>query len=257
MPRMIEMEKRTASVVLILEESEAGLRRFMGHIAALILIVGLCWPAAVWAEVVLEAGKIDSSTLEVEKVPVVAPSLKAAFSDSTQVDSSCAVGRLMETSDRLPVGAESMDYRRASKRIAKKLGAGGLGSVVGAAGFATVGYKLHKAYNGGPSKYDLGFFYCGLLIGNTIGAPVGVSVIDRQDDFLITLTGALLPAGMGILTLLNENPLGAWLLFVGPTVGSTLASEIWRREPSQDGRVSVSLVPDIKGRLSAVATLCF
>ena len=54
MPRMIEMEKRTASVVLILEECEAGLRRFMGHIAALILMVGLCWPAAVRAEVVLD-----------------------------------------------------------------------------------------------------------------------------------------------------------------------------------------------------------
>ena len=64
MPRMIEMEKRTASVVLILEECEAGLRRFMGHIAALVLMVGLCWPAAVRAEVVLEAGKIDSSTLK-------------------------------------------------------------------------------------------------------------------------------------------------------------------------------------------------
>ena len=52
------MGKRTASVVLILEECEAGLGRFMGCIMAIVLIMGLCGPVAVRAEVVLEARSI-------------------------------------------------------------------------------------------------------------------------------------------------------------------------------------------------------
>ena len=41
------------------------------RIATLVLMVGLCWPAAVQAEVVLEASEIDSSTVEVEALAVI------------------------------------------------------------------------------------------------------------------------------------------------------------------------------------------
>ena len=50
MPRMVDMAKR---------------------IATLVLMVGLCWPAAVQAEVVLEASEIDSSTVEVGALAVI------------------------------------------------------------------------------------------------------------------------------------------------------------------------------------------
>ena len=50
MPEMVDMEK---------------------CIAALVMILGLCWPATVRAEVVLEAGEIDSSTVEVGALAVI------------------------------------------------------------------------------------------------------------------------------------------------------------------------------------------
>ena len=123
------MEKCSASVGLLVEECKAGLRRFIRRIAALVLMVGLCWPAAVRAEVVLEASEIDSSAVNVERVPVVAPSPKSKASDSTQVDSSHASRGLQE------VSAGSMDDIGTGKRIADKLISGAtVGFVVGSRG---------------------------------------------------------------------------------------------------------------------------
>ena len=53
--------------------------------------------------------------------------------------------------------------------------------------------------------------------------------------------------------------------FLGPVVGATIASEVWRKpfsaklhlKPDEARPFSVGLVPDLKGGLSAVATLRF
>ena len=49
---------------------------------------------------------------------------------------------------------------------------------------------------------------------------------------------------------------GFLVAYVGPIIGSLYASELWRKPP-QDRRVSVGIVPNPKGGLSAVATLRF
>ena len=48
---------------------------------------------------------------------------------------------------------------------------------------------------------------------------------------------------------------GFGMAYVGPVI-SLIASELWRKPP-QDRRVSVGLVPNPKGGLSAVDTLRF
>ena len=416
------MGKRTASVVLILEECEAGLGRFMGCIMAIVLIMGLCGPVAVRAEVVLEASEIDSSTVEVERVPVAASSLKAGTSDSTQVDSSRASrgfqevsagsmddigkgGRAMHSflgflgtvilllamvnhahadtgredaeglragvvleggdidSSTVEVGAlavivhmqekphpilreweqlvttrgyvQSVDAEvlplalerngrpqriavdriqrltlmgvpssetvernsaqvavsradsgfegtldmlsvrtddKADTRIGKKLAVGVLGGVGGGLVGAALMVSADRGDFGVALPALLGFWG-----GNLVGTAVGVSWIDSQDNFLITLAGsALLGAGVpyGVIFMFadvnNETAYGIFgaisvlSAFLGPIVGATIASERWRKPLSaklhlkpEARRVSVGLVPNPKGGLSAIATLRF
>ena len=112
----------------------------------------------------------------------------------------------------------------------------------------------------------------GMWGGNIVGTAVGVSRVDPQDNFLITLAGSAL-VGAGVpyaiaLTEWAESEGGENLLILsgllGPIVGATIASELWRKPLSskphwkpEARRVSVGLVPDLKGGLSAVATLRF
>ena len=112
----------------------------------------------------------------------------------------------------------------------------------------------------------------GMWGGNIVGTAVGVSRVDPQDNFLITLAGSAL-VGAGVpyaiaLTEWAESEGGENLLILsgllGPIVGATIASERWSKSLSaklhlnpEARRVSVGLVPDPKGGLSAVATLRF
>ena len=112
----------------------------------------------------------------------------------------------------------------------------------------------------------------GMWGGNIVGTAVGVSRVDPLDNFLITLAGSAL-VGAGVpyaiaLTEWAESEGGESLLILsgllGPIVGATIASEVWRKPLSaklhlkpEARRVSVGLVPDPKGGLSAVATLRF
>ena len=107
----------------------------------------------------------------------------------------------------------------------------------------------------------------GIWGGNLVGTAVGVSLIDPQDNFLITLAGsALLGAGVPYAIAVIGGDENVLILsgLLGPIVGATIASERWRKplaakRPLQPEarRVSVGLVPDPKGGLSAVATLRF
>ena len=108
--------------------------------------------------------------------------------------------------------------------------------------------------------------------GNLVGTAVGVSAVDPQDNFLITLAGSALagvgvPAAILFMTANNENDSDAmliWSALLGPVVGATIASERWRKPLSaklhlkpEARRVSVGLVPNPKGGLSAIATMRF
>lgn len=165
----------------------------------------------------------------------------------------------------------------AGEWIVKKLWAGGLGGIGG--GLVGVGGGIYWALNttrdcssaeacgdgiGGEFYSVLGFWG-----GNLVGTAVGVSSVDPQDNFLVTLAGsALLGAGVPYAIVLTEWEYGVGLVvlsaFLGPIVGATIASEVWRKPLSAkrhlkpgSRRASIGLVPDPKGGLSAVATLRF
>ena len=96
----------------------------------------------------------------------------------------------------------------------------------------------------------------GFCIGNVIGTPLGVSVVDSHDLFIASLVGSVvgLTGGIG-LTIASSGVLFP-SLFIGPVIGATMMSE-QSRKPPQVRRVSLSLSPTLNGGLSAVATLRF
>ena len=170
---------------------------------------------------------------------------------------------------------------REALRIGKKLAAGVGGGLVG----ALTGGIIAVSSLGAPPEAEPGTdpslsnslrvlttFIYGMWGGNIVGTAVGVSTVNPQDNFLITLAGsALVGAGVPYAIALtewaglerNENLLILSGL-LGPIVGATIASERWSKPLSaklhlnpEARRVSVGLVPDPKGGLSAVATLRF
>ena len=163
------------------------------------------------------------------------------------------------------------------ERIVKKLWAGGLGGM--GDGLLGIGGGIYWALNttsdcssaeacgdgiGGEFYSVLGFWG-----GNLVGTAVGVSSVDPQANFLVTLAGsALLGAGVPYAIVLTEWEYGVGLVvlsaFLGPIVGATIASEKWRKPlpakphlKPEARRISVGLVPNSKAGLSAVATLRF
>ena len=170
--------------------------------------------------------------------------------------------------------AKKKREKEADTRIGKKLAAGVLGGVGGGlvgAGIAVLEYEYQSnAGDDGIGSFFTPFF--GFWGGNLVGTAVGVSAVDPQDNFLITLAGgALLGIGVpyGVIFMFadvnNETASGIFgaisglSAFLGPIVGATLASELWRKPPqdSQNSRVSLSLGPTPNGGLSAVAQLRF
>ena len=153
-------------------------------------------------------------------------------------------------------------------RIVKKLAVGGLGGLGG--GFFGMAFGLIAI----PSYAYVSATY-GFWGGNIVGAAVGVSAVDPQDDFRITLAGSAL-LGVGVpyamafikaktnLRRKDSESLLAWSVLLSPVVGATIASEVWRKPLSSKLHlkpevrcISVGLVPDPKRSLSAVATMRF
>lgn len=182
----------------------------------------------------------------------------------------------------------SQDDVGTGKRIANKLIAGTFVSGVGALAGGVIGIGLvglglsvedcSACHDEGPGACDFcgAFdFMAGVWGGYIAGATVGVSAVDPQDDFRITLAGSTLlgagvPIAIAFINVNNENTSealkiisGLSVLF-GPVVGATIASERWRKPLSakrhlkpEARRVSIGLVPNPKGGLSAVTTLRF
>ena len=164
--------------------------------------------------------------------------------------------------------AESKGNMSHSKRVALKLIAGTLGGVVGATIVATSLPCFSRDYNGDRPPFcdSLG---PALLYGYPAGTAIGVTAIDVDTSdphdrsiksFIKSLGVSLGGSTVGLIGgfgLALVNPDVLWpSLFVGPIVGATLASEWWRK-PLASRRISVGLMPNPRGRLSAVATLRF
>lgn len=149
------------------------------------------------------------------------------------------------------------------KRIAMKMAAGTFMSAVSA---AIISGELIRRRDPTPNDTYAGLSAAitGVYYGCLFGFPIGVTAVDLQDSFFKTLlgsiTGRMVGVGLrefgkkrGYKTLVH---LGLPVLFVGPMFGSIIASEIWRKPP-QDRRISFGLAPNLKGGISAVATLRF
>ena len=193
----------------------------MTHIAAIVLILGLCLPQVLMAGVILQDGEID---------------------------------RLKETIDTLSVKKENKSRRIVGKLAGGVLGGVLLGLVGGVAGGAISDCSREDPY----CKLEYGT--PGLLLGYLVGVPIGMNRMDAHDRFTYSLVGSLIGGAASLAVFkMVENETAEKLgpaLVVCPLIGSTIMSEFFRKPP-EDSRVSIGLQPGPKGRLSAIATLRF
>jgi hypothetical protein len=92
-------------------------------------------------------------------------------------------------------------------------------------------------------------------IGTSVGFPLGVSLVDPYDSLPKTLLAGVIPGAIWRM----DNSLevsGFWMASIVSVISSLTASEVWRKPP-QARRVSVGLIPNPKGGLSAIAALRF
>ena len=131
------------------------------------------------------------------------------------------------------------------------------GVVFTAIGFGVLASIDNSSY--GNAHADISAFLTGMLIGISVGFPLGVTAVDPYDSLPKTLLAGVIPASAGYLVLAanqEREGTGFLLLYVGPIIGSLIASEKWRKPP-QSRRVSFGLAPTLNGGLSAAATLRF
>ena len=168
-----------------------------------------------------------------------------------------ASGREMERLKRA-TGVESPLWSTDGGRLAAKLGAGAGAGV--AAGFAAAGLVFVLAGAELPEEEGPGLALVGGMalsgwIAYMIGVPVGVSRVDPHDRFMASLAGSVIGGGVGYHMTRQQDDIGPSVL-IWPLVGAVTMSEIFR-DPPEARRVSVGLVPDPKGSVSAFATLRF
>ena len=158
---------------------------------------------------------------------------------------------------------ESRGTMSTGKRVAVKLIAGTLGGVMGAIIVANSLPCYSRDY-GGNRPIFCDSLEAAFLYGYPIGIAIGTSLVDSRDRSVrslirplgVSLCGSAVGLIGGIL-LTNVDDDVFWpSFFVGPIVGATLASELWRK-PSEARRLSIGLVPNPRGSLSTVATLRF
>ncbi len=139
----------------------------------------------------------------------------------------------------------------AGKRIAGKVLSGTFWGVPLGAATTGIGLFLIKADADDPFAGIAALDF--LSVGYALGVAIGVTRVDPYDRFLPTLVGSF--AGAAATRLILPEDLGPPLV-LAPMVMATIVSEK-SRKPPEAGRVSVNLVPDSKGGLSAVAILRF
>ena len=150
------------------------------------------------------------------------------------------------------------DIENAGLRLLAKVAAGtvsgGVFTAIGFGGLASIDNSSSENTHAGISA-----LLTGMLIGSSVGFPLGVTAVDPYDSLPKTLLAGVIPASAGYLVLAanqDREGTGFLLLYVGPIIGSLIASELWRKPP-QSRRVSFALAPTLNGGLSAAATLRF
>ena len=205
------------------------------------------------------ADRDHTHTSTTKRVPPAQAEPIAARSDSLSQQMEAMVKRYYTKADN-----------RDSLRTSKKIAAGVLGGVAGGLAGAAIARNMERRSLSEPepgtdpsSGYAIGTLIAnikGFCIGSMFGAVIGVSLVDRQDNFRITLGHSLAGSVIGLLggiglTAASKGTL--WpSLFVGPVAMATAWSER-SRKPPESRRVSIGLVSDPQGHLSAVATLRF
>ncbi|MCY4605014.1 MAG: hypothetical protein OXE49_12350 [Gemmatimonadetes bacterium] len=186
--------------------------------------------------------------------------------DSKQAAYGRAVRGLTEPSDRLSGILRRRDDMEPGKRVAIKLASGAFKGVAAGlvGGVILLGIAAESQREAEPGT-DPSAAYAiegavaaisGFCIGNTVGSAVGVSKVDPHDRFIMSLGGSVVGL-IGSIGLTYVSGGALWpSLFVGPVVGATVMSELWRKPP-EARRFSIGLVPNSDGNLSAVATLRF
>ena len=143
-----------------------------------------------------------------------------------------------------------------SLRIPKKVAVGtASGIVFTVLSFGVLGDALSDgSYSDSGLEAFVIFFYSS-NIGFSIGFPLGVSSIDPYDSLPKTLLAGVIPIGLWRMGG-SVSVSGFWTASIVSVISSLTVSEL-SRKPPQARRISVGLVPDPKGGLSAVATLRF
>ena len=149
-------------------------------------------------------------------------------------------------------------FHHRALRLPAKVGAGLLSGLVVSAlamGYAdaTVERNPQNTHRG------VGLVLGGAVFGCSVGFPLGVSALDPQDSLPITLLAGVMPGLTGYFLLRTDQEnagIGFPLMYIGPLVGSLVASELWRKPP-KDRRVSFGLSPTLDDGLSAYTTLHF
>ena len=137
-----------------------------------------------------------------------------------------------------------------SFRIAAKLFTGFAAG--GAAYF--IGSRVGRLAAGEGGWGTFGFVILSGVVGYTVGAPIGVSMIDPYDQPVKTMAGSFMGFGAGIaISYLNRE---YWHMFICPLVGAVIMSERSRNTLTVR-QFSIGLAPDRNGNVSAIATLRF
>ncbi len=262
----------------------------MVRIAAIVLILGICMPETLLAGVILEAGEIDSSKVEVgayaeviygtgernpvsgkwEKLDTAQGYIKAVDAESltisqglgkriafehiqqlTLTESSFAMDRLKKTTNILSIRKENRPRRIVGKLVGGVLG-GPLFTLLGGVIGANINENTCKDSNDICIDDEVAL---GAVVGYLAGVFWGVSWVDPHDQFIGTLGGTLIGGATGIVMTSSKEELWPSIL-IGPIIGATIMSK-FTRKPPESRRFSVGLAPNSDGKLSAIATLRF
>ena len=99
----------------------------------------------------------------------------------------------------------------------------------------------------------------GWLTGYSVGTAIGVSSVDPDDRFFACLAGSLVGLRIGSSMLPKDWSHSFWgtlPFYFGSTVGSSIASELFRKRP-ESRQFSIGLAPSSRGSFFAAATLQF
>ena len=186
-------------------------------------------------QVLAESLPEDAPPLAASDKRLVGPAQAVSVDSSASVQAEPGAARSDSLSEQMEamVDAKAAKRENADLRIAKKVVAGTALGVV----FGVLGAKA--AYEDGLIGYPV----FGMIIGSTVGFPLGVTLVDPYDSFVETI-------------LMGGIVMGGIIPIVGPIIGSLYVSEK-SRKPPQDCRVSFTLAPTLNGGLSASTTLHF